>query len=96
MQRKRSMSRSRAGIGRRMRGARLAAFISLGVLVTGCSSDSSSGSEDTRSESVQPYSGAGEGPGATETNFLTLPCDKDADCAAGRCIQPDSGPRRCE
>jgi len=28
-----------------------------------------------------------DGPGATETNFFTLPCSKDSDCSDGkRCI----------
>lgn len=37
-------------------------------------------------------SGENQGPGATETNFLTLPCNTDADCGGSRCIVPtDAG-----
>lgn len=37
--------------------------------------------------------GETQGPPATETNFLTLPCNTDADCGGSRCILPtDAGP----
>lgn len=35
-----------------------------------------------------PDEGGEEGPGATETNFLTLPCATDADCGGSPCILP--------
>lgn len=36
--------------------------------------------------------GHDQGPGATETNFLTLPCNTDADCGGSLCILPaDAG-----
>ena len=36
--------------------------------------------------------GENQGPRATETNFLTLPCNTDADCGGSRCILPtDAG-----
>jgi hypothetical protein len=37
-------------------------------------------------------SGQDQGPNATETNFLTLPCATDADCGGSPCILPaDAG-----
>jgi hypothetical protein len=67
-----------------------------GVLLAGCASDSR---RPEGAASGDPYSAPAEGedPRATETNFVTIPCDEDADCAEGeRCVKPsdhaDGGP----
>lgn len=67
------------------------------MLLAGCASDSRT-EGSTSDESAEPYSAPdeGDGPNATETNFFTIPCDDDADCAEGlRCVMPsdhDGGP----
>jgi hypothetical protein len=98
------MQRKLADWGAGAAGSGLAHSSWLGALVVcigllaACSSDSRGEAPGARGEPAQPYAGADEGadPGATETNFVTIPCDEDADCPDGRCIHPDSGLRRCE
>lgn len=85
--------------GRRLgRPAWLGALVVVGALLAGCSSDSSGRGEGASGDPAAPYAGGGEGadPGATETNFFSIPCDEDADCGEGRCLRPDSGLPRCE
>ena len=57
------------------------------ILVAGCS--------DREQEALAANAGENQGPGATETNFFSIPCDEDSDCAEGlRCEQleaPDGG-----
>jgi hypothetical protein len=102
MNRKAAMQR--AGFGRRtfLRWPCFGAAAVATVLFTGCVSESGRAESGTNDESAEPYSTPeGENPNATETNFFTIPCDEDADCADGeRCIQTasDGGPTlgRCE
>jgi hypothetical protein len=85
-------------VGKRLaRVSWLAAVVVSGALLAGCSSEPRGEGQGSSGEPVEPYAtDEGPGPGATETNFITLPCDEDADCPEGRCLQPDAGPRRCD
>jgi hypothetical protein len=65
------------------------------LIAAACSSGAETASETYQAngggaapgETAAP-NGENQGPGATETNFLTLPCDEDADCGDVRCILP--------
>lgn len=92
MNRKPVMRRAAAWGCPRLPWPRLRAATAAFALLAGCASDSQRAEGNPSDDSASE----GEAPNATETNFFTVPCDEDADCAEGsRCVQPsdqDGGP----